>query len=146
MADAPQNFMDMFQKLGEQLKIPSFDVSRIMEHHQKNIDAMSRSWQAVAGGATAVAGKQREIFERAMKDVAEMATAYKPAGPPQDVFAKQAEFAKRAMEAAIANTRDIAELVQKSGADALRIIQERMRESYDEIRAGLDKKSSGPSS
>jgi phasin family protein len=44
------------------------------------------------------------------------------------------------MEAAIANTRDIAELVQKSGADALKIIQDRMRESYDEIRAGLERK------
>ena len=55
-------------------------------------------------------------------------------------MAKQAEFAKKAMEAAIANTRDIAELVQKSGADALKIIHERMQESYDEIRTSLDKK------
>jgi phasin family protein len=140
MADAPKNFMDMFQKLGEQLKIPSFDVTRIMEHHQKNLDAMSRSWQAVASGAGAVANKQREIFETAMKDVTEMARDYKPAGTPQEVFAKQAEFARKAMEAAIANTRDVAELVQRSGADALGIIQRRMQESYDEIRTGLEKK------
>jgi phasin family protein len=140
MPDAGQNFTEMFQKLGEQLKVPSFDMTKIMEHHQKNIDAMGRSWQAMASGATAVANKQREIFEGAMKEVAEMARDYKPGGSPQDMFTKQAEFGKKAMEAAITNTRDIAELVQKSGTDALKIIQERMQESYEEIRGSLDKK------
>ena len=140
MPDAGQNFTEMFQKLGEQLKVPSFDVTKIMEHHQKNIDAMGRSWQAMATGATAVANKQREIFEDAIKDINEMAKDYKPAGSPQEIFAKQAEFGKKTMEAAITNTRDIAELVQKSGTDALKVIHERMQESYDEIRSGMDKK------
>ena len=140
MADAPQNFTDMFHKLGEQLKVPSFDVTKIMEHHQKNLDAMGRSWQAMATGASAIANKQREIFEGAIKDITEMAKDFKPNGSPQDIFAKQAEFGKKAMEAAITNTRDIAELAQKSGADALKIIHERMQESYDEIRSGMDKK------
>ena len=140
MPDAGQNFTDMFQKLGEQLKVPSFDMTKIMEHHQKNIDAMGRSWQAMASGATAVANKQREIFEGAMKEIAEMARDYKPGGSPQEMFTKQTEFGKKAMEAAIANTRDITELVQKSGTDALKIIQERMQESYEEIRGGLEKK------
>jgi phasin family protein len=140
MPDAGQNFTEMFQKLGEQLKVPSFDVTKIMEHHQRNIDAMGRSWQAMASGATAVANKQREIFEGAMKEIADMARDYRPGGSPQDIFAKQAEFGKKAMEAAISNTRDIAELVQKSGTDALKIIQERMQESYEEIRGSLEKK------
>ena len=140
MPDAGQNFTEMFQKLGEQLKVPSFDMTKIMEHHQKNIDAMGRSWQAMASGATAVANKQREIFEGAIKDITEMAKDYKPNGAPQDIFAKQAEFGKKAMEAAITNTRDIAELVQKSGADALKIIHERMHESYEEIRSSIEKK------
>src|SRR5260221_4696433 len=110
MADAPQNFTDMFQKLGEQLKVPSFDVTRIMEHHQKNLDAMGRSWQAMASGAAAVANKHREIFEGAIKDMTQMAKDYKPHGSPQDVFAKQAQLGKNAIEAPNDNTRVIAEL------------------------------------
>ena len=140
MADAPQNFTDMFKKMGEQLKIPSFDMTKIMEHQQKNLEAMTKSWQAMAGGAQEIANKQRAIFEAAAKDVTAMVQEYKPGGSPQDIMAKQAEFAKKAMEAAIANTRDIAELVQKSGTDALKIIQERMQESYEEIRGSLEKK------
>ena len=75
-----------------------------------------------------------------MKEVAEMARDYKPGGSPQEMFTKQAEFGKKAMEAAITNTRDIAELVQKSGTDAFKIIQDRMQESYEEIRGSLEKK------
>ena len=140
MAQAPQNFMDMFKNLGEQLKIPSFDMNRIMEHHQKNLEAMTRSWQAMASGAGELASKQRAILEEAVKDVTAIVQEYKPGGSPQEIMAKQTEFAKKAMEAAIANTRDIAELVQKSSTEAFKIVQDRMKESYDEIRASVEKK------
>jgi phasin family protein len=140
MADASQAFTDMFRKMGEQLKVPSFDMTKIMEHHQKNFEAMTRSWQAMAGGATAIASKQREIFEATVKDITEMAKDFKPTGSPQDILTKQTEFAKKAMEAAIANTRDIAELVQKSSTEAITIIQGRMKESYEEIKSTLEKK------
>ena len=141
MAQTPQNFIDMFKNLGEQLKIPSFDMTRIMEHHQKNLEAMTKSWQAMAAGAGEIANKQRTIIEAAVKDVTAMVQEYRPGGSPQEIMAKQTEFAKKAMEAAIANTRDIAELVQKSSTDAFKIVQDRMKESYDEIRTSVEKKS-----
>ena len=141
MADPAQNFTDMFKKFGEQLKVQPFDMTKIMQHHQKNLEAMTKSWQAMAEGASGIANKQKEIFEAAMKDMAEMAQSYKPGGNPQDVMAKQAEFAKKAMEAAIANTKDIAELVQKSSTEAFKIVQDRMKESYEEIRTSVEKKS-----
>lgn len=140
MADTTQNFTDMFKKLGEQLKVPQFDMTKIMEQHQKNLDAFTKSWQTAAAGASAVATKQREILEAAVKQVTEIAKEYKPAGNPQEIFAKQGEFAKKAMEAAIANTKDLAELVQKSSTEALHIIQQRMKDSFEEIRGSLDKK------
>jgi phasin family protein len=130
----------MFKKLGEQFKVPQFDMAKIMEQHQKNLDALTRSWQSAAAGASAVATKQREILEAAVKQVTEMAKEYTPTGNPQEILAKQSEFAKKAMEAAIANTKDIAELVQKSSTEAMQIIQQRMKDSFEEIRGGLDKK------
>lgn len=140
MADTPNSFMDMFKNLGEQLKVPSLDMSKIMEHHQKNLEAMTKSWQAMAGGATEIAKKQREIFDEAVKDVTAMVQQYKPVGNPQEIMAKQAEFAKKAMEAAITNTRDITELVQKSSTEAFKIVQDRMKESYEDIRTSVEKK------
>ena len=47
----------------------------------------------------------------------------------------------KALEAAIANTKDIAELVQKSSTEAFKIVQDRMKESYEEIRTSVEKKS-----
>ena len=75
-----------------------------------------------------------------MKDVTAMVQEYKPGGSPQEIMAKQTEFAKKAMEAAIANTRDIAELVQKSSTEAFKIVQDRMKESYEEIKSSVEKK------
>jgi len=140
MAQAQQSFTDMFKQFGEQLKIPTVDMTKVMEHHQKNLEAMTRSWQAMATGATEVAHRQRAIFEEALKDISAMAQEYKPGGDPQQIMAKQTEFVQKAVEAAIANTRDIAELVQKSSTEALQIVQDRMKESYEEIRASLEKK------
>ena len=140
MSDPTKTFTDMFKSLGEQLKVPAFDMGKIMEQQQKNIDAMTRSWQAIGAGAQEVAKKQREIFDAAVKDITEMAKAYQPGGSPHEAVAKQADFAKKAMEAAIANTRDIAELTKKSAGEALSIVHDRMKESFDEIRAGVEKK------
>ena len=140
MSDPTKTFTDMFKSLGEQLKVPAFDMGKIMEQQQKNIDAMARSWQAIGAGAQEVAKKQREVFDAAVKDITEMAKAYQPGGSPHEAVAKQADFAKKAMEAAIANTRDIAELTKKSAGEALSIVHDRMKESFDEIRAGVEKK------
>ena len=140
MTQAPQDFTAMFKTFGEQLKLPQVDVTKIMEHHHKNLEAMAKSWQAVASGATEIAKRQHAIFEEAMKDATAMAQGYKPGGNPQEIMTKHTEFAKKAMEAAIANTRDIAELVQKSTSEAVKIVQDRMHESYEEIRGSVEKK------
>ena len=139
MAQGPFDFMEMFKNFGDQLKMPQVDTTRILEQHQKNMEAMAKSWQAMASGATEIANKQRSIFEATMQDLAEVVKQYKPGGD-QQIIAKQSEFATKALEAAMANTRDIAELVQKSSAEAMKIVQDRMQESYEAIRTGLDKK------
>lgn len=139
MADSP-DFTDMLRKFGEQLKIPSFEMGKIVEHQQKNLDAMARSWQALAGGAQDIAKKQYEVFEATIKDLTDMAQAYKPGGMPHEAMGKHAEFVRKGIEAAISNTHDIARLTQKSAGEAIDIVHDRMKESFEEIRAALEKK------
>src|ERR1700761_8644739 len=69
MSDPTKPFTDMFKTMGEQLKVPSFDMQKIMEHQQKNLDAMARTWQVAASGAQEIARKQREILEAAVRDI-----------------------------------------------------------------------------
>src|SRR5260221_11276831 len=99
MAQTPQNFTDMFKNLGEQLKIPSLDVSKIMEHHQKNLEAMTKSWQAMASGATEIANKQRASFEEEAKEGPGTVTDDKPRGSPQAETAKYNAIRKNARKA-----------------------------------------------
>ena len=65
---------------------------------------------------------------------------FKPGGSPQEVATKQAELAKRVFEATVKNTKDIAELVQKSSSEAPKIILDRVRASFAEARAAIESK------
>ena len=134
-----QSFTSMFTKLAEDLKLPRVDTEKLIEAHRKNIDALARSAEAASEGAKALAAKQREIVEEAIRETSAMVRDFKLESP-QDALAKQSELARRAFEAAIRNTGDVAQLVQKSSTDALRIIQERMQESFEEIRGSVEKK------
>lgn len=140
MTEMPKSILDMFTKLGQEMKIPSVDLNKIVEHHRKNFEALSASGKAAAEGAAAVAAKQREIIEAAIKDIQDASKNFKIPGSAQEMMAAQSEFAKKAMEAAVKNTRDMAELVQKSNQDAVRIIQDRMKESFEEIRQSFSRK------
>ncbi|MDP2802661.1 MAG: TIGR01841 family phasin [Phreatobacter sp.] len=140
MTQTPQAMLDMFKKLGEDMKVPAVDMEKIVEHHRKNLEALAASGKAAAEGATAVAAKQKEIVETAVKEIQAAAESFKLPGSAQEIMAAQTEFAKRAMEAAVKNTRDMAELMQKSNAEAVRVIQDRMKESFEEIRQNFTRR------
>ena len=106
------------------MAVPPFDMSWILDLHQKNLSAMTRSWLFVANGAGTIAARQHELGARALTDMTEMLRCCQPGGKPQELISRQAEFAKKAMDAMMANTRDIAELMQKSGTEAFRVVQE----------------------
>jgi phasin family protein len=52
---------------------------------------------------------------------------------------KQTELARRVFESAVKNTSEMAAIVQKSGAESLDILRERIRQSMDEIRQAPDR-------
>jgi len=140
MTQTPQSIIDMFKKLGEDMKVPSVDMQKIVDHHRKNLEALAASSKAAAEGATAVAARQKEIIEAAVKEIQAAAQNFKLPGSAQEMMAAQTEFTKKAMEAAVKNTRDMAELMQKSSSDAVNVIQDRMKESFEEIRQSFSRK------
>jgi len=139
MAEQWQSFTSMFTKLAEDLNLPRVDTEKLIEAYRKNIDALARSAEVASEGAQSLAMKQREIVEEAIRETSAMVRDFK-LDSPQDAAAKQAEFAKKAFEAAVRNTRDVAELVQRSSTDALKVIQDRMQQSCEEIRDSLQSK------
>ena len=140
MTQSTQSFVEMLKKFGSDLGLPKVDVDKLIETHRKNLDALGRSAQVATEGVQSLATKQREIVEAAFSEVTAMARDFKPMGNPQEILSKQAEFAKKAFDVTVQNTRDIAELTRRSTADATRIIQERLKESLEEIRGSIDRK------
>ncbi|QPC92532.1 phasin family protein [Mesorhizobium sp. INR15] len=142
MAKQPDtdSFMDMFSRFGRDLKMPNVDVEAILSHHRKNLEALEKSARAGAAGATSLLSRQREMLQDTLREVTDMAQSYKAPGNPQELMAKQTEFARKSFEAALKNAGEVAELVKKSGSDSVDILRARIKEAMEEIRAGYDKK------
>jgi len=136
MARQPEqeSILDMFSRLGSDMKLPKMDVEAVLSHHRKNLEALEKSARAAAAGASSVMAKQREALQETLGEFAEMARG--APGNPQDFMSKQAEFARKSFEAAVKNAGDVAEIVRKSGSEALDILRQRMEEAMKEVRSG----------
>jgi len=137
---ADKTVMDMFADMAKQINLPQVDYQPFLDIHRKNIEAMQKSAATLSEGSRAVFAKQQEILAEVGREARQMIADFKPGGTPQEVMTKQAELAKRMFEATVKNTRDVAELVQKSSTEAPKIILDRMRESYAEARAAIESK------
>jgi phasin family protein len=68
-----------------------------------------------------------------------MVRDFHPVGDPQATLARQKDYAKRAFELTMQNTRDIAELTRKSTTDATGIVRDRLRASLTELRDSVSR-------
>jgi phasin family protein len=141
MAKKPESesFLDMFNNFGRDLKLPSMDVEAILSHHRKNLEALQKSASATTTGAQNLMTKQRQILQDTMSEITDMAQSYRAPGNPQEMMAKQADFARRSFETAVKNASEVAEIVKKSGTESVEILRERIRETMEEIRNGYEK-------
>ena len=141
---ATQSFLDMIEEFGTGLGVPKVDVDKLIEVHRRNIDALGRSAQVATEGAKSLADKQREIIETAFRETSAMVRDFKPTGNPQEMLVKQTEFARKAFDITLQNSRDIAELAMKTTSDATAIVRERLRESLSELRNSVSAGSEMP--
>jgi phasin family protein len=125
-----------FSKMMGDLKIPGFDMQAAMEAQRKNIEALTAANNAAVQGMQAVAQRQAEILSQAMSEVSSVAQQLSSAGTnPQEMTGKQAEVARKAFEQALANMRELAEMVNKSNTEAFAIINKRVNDGLQELKA-----------
>jgi phasin family protein len=142
MADTT-SYIEMLRKFGSDLGLPRVNVEQLVETEKKNIEALGQSAKEAAQSAQAVAQKQREVMEAGLREATAFARAYKPLGIVQENLALQTEFARKVFEIAVRGAQDTASSVGQSGADAVKIVQDRMKESFEEIRASIGQDKSG---
>ncbi|WP_296738787.1 phasin family protein [Mesorhizobium sp.] len=142
MAKQPESdsFLDMFSRFGRDLKLPSVDVQSILDHHRKNLEALEKSARASAAGASSVLARQHEMVQEAMGEITRMAQNYQAHGNPQDLMAKQADFARKSFETTLKNASEVADLVRKSSTESVEILRDRIKDAMAEIRTGYEKR------
>ncbi len=84
-----------------------------------------------------------EIVQSAMTEMTEAMRGMTGNENPQDRAARQAEMLKAGYEKAVANIREIADLIQKSNAEALALLNRRFAEAMDEIKQMAGKTGQG---
>ncbi|MCR5859539.1 phasin family protein [Mesorhizobium sp. J428] len=142
MAKKTENgsFIDMFKSFGEELKMPSVDVDKIIEHHRKNLETLEKTARAATAGASSLMEKQRRILEETLREVSDMAQDFRASGGPQELMSKQADFARRSFETAVKNASEMADVVRKSSTETIEILRDRIKEAMEEIREGMERK------
>ncbi len=127
-------------KLMADFRMPAApDMSALAEAQRRNMEALSAANRLALEGAQAVARRHMEILQAS---AAEMTEAFKALGSqeaPQAKAARQAEMVKSGYEKAVANMKEIADLIQKSNAEAIGVLNHRFTEALDEVKTLVNK-------
>jgi phasin family protein len=130
--------LDMTKALSD-FKVPGIDIDSVMATQRKNIEAVTAANQLAFEGLQAVVRRQTEILRQSMEEVGSMMSDVIAAGSPEDKVAKQTELVKAAFEKALANMKELSEMVAKSNTEAADVLSKRVSESLDEVKAAIAK-------
>ncbi len=135
MAEFKNPFMEIdVQKMMGEFRIPNVDVDAVVAAQKKNIEALTSANQLAVEGMQAVAKRQAEILRQTAEELQKNMQSLMENGAPDAKVAKGTELTKSAFEKAIANMKELSEMVTKSNAEAFDVINKRVAESLDEIR------------
>jgi phasin family protein len=129
-----------------EIRFPSMipDSGALLAAHRRNMEVLSNANRLALEGAQAVARRHMEIMQHTMTELTEHMRELTAAETPQAKAARQAELVKKSYEHAVANIRELSDLIQRSNGEALAVLTERFKEAMDEIK-GLLEKSEHPS-
>lgn len=123
--------VDVKKMLGD-FKIPSLDIDSLVGASRKNIEALGEANKIAFEGYQAVVKRQADILRETMSEAAGMLRG----GTVSDV-GKAPELLKQALEAALANMRELAEMTSKANTEAFEVISRRLTENLDELRGSV---------
>ena len=149
MAEAgdPATILTEMTRRFTEMRFPTMipDNSALLAAHRRNMEVLSNANRLALEGAQAVARRHMEIMQQTMTELSEHMRELSTPETPQAKAARQAELVKKSYERAVANIRDLSDLIQRSNGEALSVLSERFKEAMDEVK-GLLEKSEHPAS
>ena len=127
-------------RLLSEMKMPAMpDVQALGEASRRNLDALTAANRVALEGAQAVARRHMEIMQQAMSEMSEGMKSLTAAETPQAKAAKQAELVKQGYQRAVTNMQELSDLIQRSNAEALNLLNRRFAEAMDELKSMAEK-------
>jgi phasin family protein len=133
MTKESQSYIDMLRNFASHVGLPQVDVEELIETNRKNVEAPAASAKVAAGAAQSMAQKQREVLEAGLREAQALARDLKPLSNAQENLAKQMEFARKVFDISLQGAREAAEKSKQSTAEAVKIVQERVKASLEEF-------------
>ena len=129
-----------FAKFFADMKLPAVpDMEAFVAASRRNIETLTAANKVALEGAQAVARRHMEIVQQSMAEMTEAVRALSVVESPQAKAAKQAELLKGAYEHAVANLKEVGDLIQNSNAEAMKLLNTRFAEAMDEVKALAEK-------
>lgn len=137
MSQAMQAAEEM-NKMIQKMHLPTAPgAQELMDAYKRNLEAMSAANRIALEGAQAVARRHMEIVQQTMSELTENLRAMSAIDAPTEKAAKNAELLKKAYERAVANTKELADLIQHANAEAVSLLNKRFAEAVEEAKSLL---------
>jgi phasin family protein len=130
----PTKTVDDVAEAIKQFNLPGVDVESLVASQKKNMEAVTSANQVAFQGLQAVAKRQAEILQEMMEEASTAVASLSKAGSPPEIAATSAELTKSAFERALANMKQLAELVTKTSEEITNTINTRILAGFDEIK------------
>jgi phasin family protein len=125
-----------FTKIFAEMKLPALpNMDAFVAANSKNMETLSAANRIALEGAQAVGRRHMEIMQQSMTELTDAMKALSSLEAPEAKAAKQAEMLKAAYEHAVANMKELSDLIQRSNGEALALINQRFVEAMDEVKA-----------
>lgn len=129
------DFIGDFTKLYANMKLPGLpDMDAFVAANRRNLEAFTAANRVALEGAQAVGRRNMEIVQQSMAEIAEAMRSLAATEAPHAKALRQAELLKQAYERAVANMKELSEIIQKSNTEALQLINARFAEAMEEVK------------
>jgi len=125
-----------FTRMFAEMKFPAMpNMDAFVNATRRNMEALTAANKVALEGAQAVARRHTEIMQQSMAEMTEAMRTLSATESPQDKAARQAELLKSAYAHAVANMKELHDLMQKSHEEAMTLLNRRFSEAMDEVKA-----------
>ena len=129
--------LDDLGKLVGKLNLPGVNVAAIVESQRKDMEALAEANKQAYEGIKALAKRRNEILKEAL---VQWQAAMVETRLSKEGLTNSAQSAKKGVEQAIANVRELAEMEAQSRNKSWKIVQDRFQENLANLQKLLQPK------